>query len=39
MEQAPWMLVAPGLVLATVLLCFNFLGDGLRDIADPRRHG
>lgn len=37
MEQAPWMLIAPGLVLAIILLCFNFLGDGLRDIADPRK--
>jgi len=37
MEQAPWMLVAPGAVLAIILLCFNFLGDGLRDIADPRK--
>jgi ABC-type dipeptide/oligopeptide/nickel transport system permease subunit len=32
------MLIAPGMVLAIVLLCFNFLGDGLRDIADPRKH-
>jgi oligopeptide transport system permease protein len=38
MEQAPWLLIAPGVVLATILLCFNFLGDGLRDIADPRKH-
>jgi oligopeptide transport system permease protein len=37
MEQAPWMLVMPGVTLAIILLCFNFLGDGLRDVADPRR--
>ena len=37
MEQAPWMLVVPGVLLAVILLCFNFLGDGLRDLADPRK--
>lgn len=37
MEQASWVLVFPAGVLATVLLCFNFLGDGLRDLADPRK--
>jgi oligopeptide transport system permease protein len=36
MEQAPWMLVVPGAALAIILLCFNFLGDGLRDLADPK---
>jgi len=36
METAPWMLVFPGLFLATTLFCFNFLGDGLRDALDPR---
>jgi len=24
-------------VLATILLCLNFLGDGLRDALDPRQ--
>ncbi len=37
MEQAPWMLLIPALLLALVLLCFNFLGDGLRDLADPKQ--
>jgi oligopeptide transport system permease protein len=36
MEQAPWVLLIPAGLLAIVLLCFNFLGDGLRDLADPR---
>ncbi len=36
METAAWMLVFPGLFLATTLFCFNFLGDGLRDALDPR---
>lgn len=37
MEQAPWMLLIPAVVLAVILLCFNFLGDGLRDVFDPRQ--
>ena len=36
METSPWMLVFPGLFLATTLFCFNFIGDGLRDALDPR---
>jgi peptide/nickel transport system permease protein len=35
--QAPWMTLAPGLALATVTLGLNLLGDGLRDLLDPRR--
>lgn len=38
MEQAPWLLVIPATILATILMSFNFLGDGLRDLADPRQH-
>ena len=30
----PWLLI-PGLCVVIVVLCFNFLGDGLRDAADP----
>ena len=37
MEQASWMLLAPATLLAVILFCFNFLGDGLRDLADPRK--
>ena len=37
MEHAPWLLVIPATVLASLLLCFNFLGDGLRDLFDPKR--
>ena len=32
--QNPWLLI-PGLFVVTVVLAFNFLGDGLRDAADP----
>jgi oligopeptide transport system permease protein len=37
MEQATWLLLIPAVMLALVLLCFNFLGDGLRDLFDPRQ--
>jgi oligopeptide transport system permease protein len=36
MSLFPWMLVAPAVMLALTLFCFNFLGDGLRDALDPR---
>ncbi len=32
--QHPWLLL-PGLFVIVVVLAFNFLGDGLRDAADP----
>jgi ABC-type dipeptide/oligopeptide/nickel transport system permease subunit len=32
-----WLLVFPCLLLATTLLSLNFLGDGLRDVFDPKR--
>lgn len=34
-----WVTVLPGLVLATVLISVNILGDALRDRLDPRRSG
>jgi oligopeptide transport system permease protein len=37
MERAPWLLLVPAIVLASILLCFNFLGDGLRDAVDPKK--
>jgi oligopeptide transport system permease protein len=36
METAPWMLLAPAIVMFVTLLCLNFLGDGLRDALDPK---
>ncbi len=36
MERAPWMLLFPASFLAVMLLCLNFLGDGLRDVFDPK---
>jgi oligopeptide transport system permease protein len=34
-ESAPWMLLGPAGFLVVLLVCFNFLGDGLRDALDP----
>jgi oligopeptide transport system permease protein len=36
MEEFPWLLIYPGLILAITLFSLNFLGDGLRDALDPR---
>ena len=33
---SPWATVAPGLAIMVAVLGFNLLGDGLRDILDPR---
>lgn len=33
---APWLAVFPGIAIMATVLGFNFLGDGLRDIVDPR---
>lgn len=38
MELAPAMAVFPGLAIMLVVMGFNFLGDGLRDVLDPRLH-
>ncbi|HEY1892449.1 MAG TPA: ABC transporter permease subunit [Steroidobacteraceae bacterium] len=38
MLTAPWMLLVPAALLFTLLLCFNLLGDGLRDALDPAAH-
>ncbi len=37
MERASWTLLIPATLLATILLCFNFMGDGLRDYFDARQ--
>jgi peptide/nickel transport system permease protein len=39
MVRAPWVAIFPGLAIVFTVLGFNLLGDGLRDILDPRlRH-
>jgi peptide/nickel transport system permease protein len=39
MLQAPWMALWPGVALSLVVYGMNMLGDGLRDILDPRLRG
>jgi peptide/nickel transport system permease protein len=34
--NAPWLSVFPGLAILVTVLAFNLLGDGLRDVLDPR---
>lgn len=36
MQQAWWLGVFPGLMIMLSVMGFNFLGDGLRDLLDPR---
>ncbi|MBV7297596.1 oligopeptide ABC transporter permease OppC [Enterovibrio paralichthyis] len=36
MELAIWQLAFPTLFMVTTLLCFNYVGDGLRDALDPK---
>ncbi len=35
----PWILLAPAICVALVVMSFTFLGDGLRDALDPRMKG
>ena len=36
LELAPWNAIFPGLAIMLVVLGFNLIGDGLRDLLDPR---
>ncbi len=38
-SQAPWLTVSPGVVIFLVVLAFNFFGDALRDVLDPKLRG
>jgi ABC-type dipeptide/oligopeptide/nickel transport system permease subunit len=33
-----WVSTMPGLAIVLAVLAFNFIGDGLRDVLDPRAH-
>jgi peptide/nickel transport system permease protein len=39
LQEAPWIATFPGLVLLLTILGFNLLGDGMRDVLDPRMKG
>jgi peptide/nickel transport system permease protein len=36
LTQAPWLALFPGVAIILATLSFNLLGDGLRDVLDPR---
>ncbi|MCE5209730.1 MAG: ABC transporter permease [Chloroflexi bacterium] len=36
MELAPWLAIFPGAAIMVTVLSFNLMGDGLRDLLDPR---
>jgi ABC-type dipeptide/oligopeptide/nickel transport system permease subunit len=35
MQTAWWLVVFPGVMIMAIVLCINFIGDGLRDALDP----
>ena len=35
--NAPWLSFVPGAAIMLIVLAFNFLGDGLRDVLDPHQ--
>jgi peptide/nickel transport system permease protein len=37
--RAPWMVIFPGIALSLAVFSINVLGDGLRDVLDPRLRG
>jgi peptide/nickel transport system permease protein len=38
-QSAPWITLFPGLAIVLTVLALNLLGDGLRDLTDPRLRG
>lgn len=36
LQNAPWLMIFPALLISVTMLAFNILGDGLRDALDPR---
>lgn len=36
LAEAPWVAIAPGIVLCITVIAVNLIGDGLREILDPR---
>ena len=39
MEQAPWLVLWPGLCLTITVYSLNMFGDAVRDLLDPRLRG
>ena len=32
----PWLYIPPGIMIFLTVMCFNIVGDGLRDAVDPK---
>jgi peptide/nickel transport system permease protein len=39
LQQAPWLVLYPGAAIMLTILGLNLLGDGVRDLLDPRLRG
>ena len=37
-SRAPWTMIFPGLAIVITVFGFNLLGDGIRELLDPRQH-
>ncbi|OPY16244.1 MAG: nickel transporter permease NikC [Methanomethylovorans sp. PtaU1.Bin073] len=37
LRDCPWLSLVPGFLIMSSVLAFNFIGDGLRDLLDPRQ--
>ncbi len=37
LREAPWCVIAPGLAIMIMVFALNLLGDGLREVLDPKR--
>ena len=35
----PWLFIPPGIMIFLTVMCFNIVGDGLRDAIDPKGRG
>jgi peptide/nickel transport system permease protein len=36
-SSRPWLFLWPGVFIVIIVLCLQFIGDGLRDAFDPRQ--
>lgn len=36
LQNSPYLLICPAIVIVLIMVCFSILGDGLRDALDPR---
>ena len=36
LATSPWVVIAPGMALMVAVFAFNFLGNGIRDVLDPK---